>query len=389
MQLIQVNNTSTAKEFLQVPVQLYKNDPKWIRPLDKDIEDVFDKAKNKAYRFGETFRWILKSADGTYAGRIAAFINSKYKNKGDDLPVGGIGFFECINSHEAANLLFDTAKKWLNQKGMRAMDGPINFGERDRWWGLVTDGFDEPLYCMNYNPPYYQTLFENYGFQLFFNQICFAYDPKKKLSEKIFKRHEDVASIPGISCKTINKKQLDKFALDFATVYNKAWAGHGGLKQLSVEQVKLMFNRMKPVIDERIIYFAYHNEEPIAMFVNLPDLNQYFKHMNGKFGLLQKLFFIFLQKFRPSTKFTGLVFGVVPEWQGKGLDSYLIAECSKIVQVPSLPYHAYEMQWIGDFNPKMINVAEGFGDTYRSRNLVTYRYLFDRTKEFKRHPILI
>ena len=49
--------------------------------------------------------------------------------------------------------------------------------------------------------------------------------------------------------------------------------------------------------------------------------------------------------------------------------------------------HNYEMQWIGDFNPKMINIAETL-DSKPSRNLVTYRYLFDREKEFKRHPIL-
>ena len=85
----------------------------------------------------------------------------------------------------------------------------------------------------------------------------------------------------------------------------------------------------------------------------------------------------------------GLVFGVVPEWQGKGIDSYIIGECRNIIQAPPYRYTEYEMQWIGDFNPKMINVAESFGDTFRSRNLATYRYLFDRTKEFKRHPILV
>jgi hypothetical protein len=389
MKIIEVTSQQTARQFLQVPVLLYKNDPNWIRPLNKDIDDVFDKEKNKAFRFGEITRWILVTKDGALIGRIAAFINSKYKNKGDDVPVGGIGFFECIQDQAAAALLFDTAKEWLQLKGMEAMDGPINFGERDRWWGLVTKGFNAPLYCMNYNPPYYQALFENYGFNSFYNQVCFAYDPKKKLSDKIFERHNALAANPAFSCKTIHKKQLDKFAADFATVYNKAWAGHGGLKQLSVEQVKLMFKKMKPVIDEKIVYFAYHNEEPIAMFLNLPDLNQYFKYMNGRFGLLQKLYFVLLQKFKPAKKFTGLVFGVVPEWQGHGVDAYLIGECSKIIQVPAAPYDAYEMQWIGDFNPKMINVAENFGDTYRTRNLVTYRYLFNRQKEFKRHPILI
>jgi hypothetical protein len=45
------------------------------------------------------------------------------------------------------------------------------------------------------------------------------------------------------------------------------------------------------------------------------------------------------------------------------------------------------MQWIGEFNPKMMNIAASLG-TYKSRRLITYRYLFDRTKEFKRHPVL-
>jgi hypothetical protein len=388
MQLIPVTDKTTAKQFLQVAVDLYKNDKNWIRPLDKDINEVFDKEKNKAFRFGEVERWVLKDDSGKLIGRIAAFVNKKYRNKGDDVPVGGIGFFECINDQTAADLLLDNAKHWLLQRGMEAMDGPINFGERDRWWGLITKGDDEPLYCMNYNPAYYVTLFENYGFKLFFRQICFGMDPKQPLKQKIFDRHAALASDPDISSKTIKKDQLEKFALDFTTVYNKAWAGHGGLKQLTKEQVLLMFKAMKPVIDERLIFFAYHKEDPIAIFVNLPDLNQWFKYLNGKFDLFHKLKFLWLQKFKPNKRFCGIVFGVVPEWQGKGADSYIIGESAKIVQVPSVHYTEYEMQWIGDFNPKMLNVAESFSDTFHSRELATYRYLFDRLKEFKRHPML-
>ena len=389
MQILPVNDRSTAKQFIQVAVVINKNEPNWIRPLDKDIDEVFDKEKNKAFRFGEITHWILKDDKGNLIGRIAAFVNKKYKSKGDEGPVGGIGFFECIDDQDAADLLFDNAKHWLIQHGMEAMDGPINFGERERWWGLITEGFSPPLYCMNYNLPYYINLFENYGFKVFYNQVCFALDAVKPIAQKTRDRHKLNATNPDISFDTIKKNNLEKYAVDFIEVYNKAWAGHGGLKQMNKEQVLLMFNKMKPVMDERIAYFAYYKGTAIAMFINLPDINQYFKHMNGKFGLLQKLEFVWRQKFRPAKKFVGLVFGVVPEWQGKGIDSYIIGECSKIVQVTPPIYTEYEIQWIGDFNPKMINVAESFGDTFRSRNLATYRYLFDRTKEFKRHPILI
>ena len=389
MQLFSVNNQQTAKTFLEVAVQLYKNDPNWIRPLDKDINDVFDKEKNKSFRFGEVERWILKDDSGNLIGRIAAFVNKKYKNKGDDVAVGGMGFFECINDQQAAYILLDCAKNWLQQKGMEAMDGPINFGERDRWWGLVTEGFYEPLYCMNYNPPYYIQLLESYGFQPFFHQICFGMTPQAPLVAKVWERHDHIEKLGGFSSSMIKKDQLEKFAGDFSTVYNKAWAGHGGLKQIEQKQVLLMFKKMKPVMDEKLIHFAYHKNEPVAMFINLPDLNQWFKHLNGKFGLLQKLKFLWLKKFKPNYKFTGLVFGVVPEWHGKGVDSYIIGEAAKVIQTDKKPrYEKYEMQWIGDFNPKMLNIADSIGETYRSRNLTTYRYLFDRSKEFKRHPIL-
>ncbi|MEI9945917.1 MAG: hypothetical protein WDN26_17060 [Chitinophagaceae bacterium] len=386
MQLIEVTDEATAKDFLLVNVEINKNDPHYIRPLDKDINDVFNPKKNKTYRHGETKRWVLKDEKGKLIGRIAAFVNKKYKSKGDDGPVGGIGFFDSINNQQAADMLFDVAKHWLLQKGMQAMDGPINFGEKDRWWGLLVEGFEPPLYCLNYNPPYYQQLVETYGFKNFYNQVCFALKVAERVQPKFYQRHADCAKDPNFSSSHFKKDQLEKFADDFTTVYNKAWAGHGGLKELDRKVVIKMFQSMKPVMDEKINWFAYYKNEPVAIWINLPDLNQWFKHLNGKFGLLEKLKFLWIKKTKKCDKFVGVVFGVVPEWQAKGVDSYIIVEGANVIQ-PKPLYEKYEMLWIGEFNPKMINVAEGLG-TYRSRKLTTYRYLFDRTKEFKAHPIL-
>ena len=385
MQLVEVTDALTARQFILVNVELNKGNPHYIRPLDKDINETFDKTKNKTYRFGEAIRWLLKDGE-KLIGRIAAFTNKKYKNKGDDVPVGGIGFFDCINNQQAAEMLFDVSKHWLLQKGMQAMDGPINFGERERWWGLLVDGFEPPIYCMNFNPPYYQSLFEAYGFKTFFAQICFARKVKGRMQEKFYERHAKVAADPNYRATYINKKELNKYAADFTTVYNKAWAGHGGLKEMNLNVVIKMFQQMKPIMDEKVIWFTYYKEEPIAMWVNLPDLNQWFKYLNGQFNWLAKLKFLWIKATKKCTKFTGLVFGIVPEFQGMGIDAYMITEGAKVVQF-KLDYEDYEMQWIGDFNPKMINIGESL-DTYRSRTLITYRYLFDRTKEFRRHPML-
>ncbi|HET9055789.1 MAG TPA: hypothetical protein VFN30_02965 [Chitinophagaceae bacterium] len=386
MELLQVNNFQTAKDFLQVAVTLYKKDANWIRPLNKDINDVFNQKKNKAFRTGQVMRWILKDEKGNLIGRIAAFVQKKYKNKGDDIPVGGIGFFECINNQQAADMLFDVAKHWLMQKGMQAMDGPINFGERDRWWGLVTEGFKPPIYLMNYNPPYYQALFENYGFRVFYNQLCWHLHVQHSLPEKFFTQHEKYVSLPEFSVNHIRKNNLKKFAADFCTVYNKAWAGHEGNKEMNKEMALKIFKAMKPVMDETLIWFAYHKDEPIAMWVNLPDLNQIVKYLNGQFNFFSKLKFLWLRYRKACKKFTGIVYGIVPEFQGTGIDYFMIVEGAKVIQ-RNKQYDELELQWQGDFNPKMLNISKNLGAT-QSRNLATYRYLFDRTKEFKRHPIL-
>ncbi len=397
MQITEVTTPSLAREFIQANVLINKNDPNYIRPLDKDINIVFDKEKNKTFRSGEAIRWVLKNENGQLIGRVAAFVNKKYKTIGDDGPVGGMGFFDCIDDQHAANLLFDTAKKWLEERGMTAMDGPINFGERDTWWGLVVKGFEPPLYRMNFNPPYYQRLVEHYGFKSFFNQLCFSLNVGARIQEKFYTRHADISKDPNYSSDNIKTNNLPKYAKDFTTVYNKAWAGHGGLKQLDERTVLKMFQSMKAAMDERINWIIYYKKEPIGIWLNLPDLNQWFKYLNGKFSLINKLKFLWYKKIKPNNKFVGLVFGIVPEFQNKGADAYMIIEGCKLIQKLTIKngvynigrpiYENYELQWIGEFNPKMVNVAKSLG-TNCSRVLTTYRYLFDRAKEFKPHPIL-
>ena len=383
MRMHEIKTEADKKAFLQIAVDLYRNDPNWIRPLDNDIEEVFDPKKNKFFKRGECARWLLMDDDDRPIGRVAAFVNRQYKQ---EQPTGGIGFFECVNVQERANYMLDYCKQWLEDKGMQAMDGPINFGERDKWWGLVVEGFYAPLYGMNYNPPYYQQLFENYGFRTYFNQVCFGMKVNERLDDRFYQRHDRLAADPAYRATMIKKSELQKFAKDFTYIYNKAWAGHGGGKSLEEKQVQKMFATMKPAMDEHLSWFVYHNEEPIAVWINLPDLNQFFKHMNGKFGIIEKLRFLYLKNFGKCSRFVGIVFGVIPEFQGKGVDAYMIVEGAKVIQ-PLARYEEYEMQWIGDFNPKMINIAESLTNK-RSRTLRTYRYLFDRTKEFKRHPML-
>jgi hypothetical protein len=144
MQILEVSNDpQRQREFLMLPVRLYKGNPYWIRPLDKDVEDTFNPEKNKNFKYGACIRWIAIDDSGQTVGRVAAFINQNTVHKGNDQPTGGMGFFECIEDEKVAFGLFDSCKRWLVERGMEAMDGPINFGERDRFWGVLIHGFDK------------------------------------------------------------------------------------------------------------------------------------------------------------------------------------------------------------------------------------------------------
>ena len=378
----EVQNTHQKKEFLDFPARLYQHGKNYIRPLDKDINEVFNPEKNKFYKNGECVRFLFKKKSET-VGKIAVFINQSYEQ---NQPTGGIGFFDCINDQETANFIFDHCKNWLQQKGMEAMDGPINFGERDKFWGLLIDGFIEPLYGMNYNFPYYKKLFENYGFNIYFEQLCFSRPIFAEVSRVFTVMHAKHSKNPEISARPMKKNNLEKFAKDFTEIYNKAWAAHGEGKCLEEAKTLKMFKTMKPIINEHISWFVYENEKPVAMWMNIPDLNQWFKYLNGKFGIIEKLKFLWVKKFKKNEKMVGLVFGVVPEWQRKGLEGYMIWEGTQHLRKHT-DFKTTELQWIGDFNPKMIKIAKNL-DTIVTRKLATYRYLFDRDREFERHAEL-
>ncbi|GAB4107562.1 GNAT family N-acetyltransferase [Echinicola sediminis] len=385
MKLLEVTSSADSREFLEMAVHLYKQEKNWIRPLDADINGLFDPKVNKLFRRGaEAKRWLLKDDHGHTIGRIAAFTNPKWKDK---QPTGGMGFFECVDDQKAAFLLFDTAKAWLKEKGMEAMDGPVNFGERDKWWGLLVDGFSPANYNMPWNFPYYQKFFEDYGFKIYFKQYTYMRQVKGvDFDPKFHKRAAITIDDPDYDYRYLKGKELsEKFPEYFTTVYNKAWARHMG-KSMSIKEAQVMLKKLKPVVDEKLIYFGFFKGEPVSFFISIPELNQIFKYVNGKLDWIGKMKFLYHKLFNPPEKMLGLVFGVVPEHQGKGVESAMVKKYNEMSNQKSFPYETIEMNWIGDFSPKMMRVCEQLNAIiYKTHH--TYRYLFDREKPFERHKI--
>jgi len=385
MEIIPVNSRKTSGEFVRVPKILYKDDPAWVCHLDKDIRAVFNPDENVYFRHGEAARWVMKDQNGRLTGRIAAFIDHKTA-RFHDQPTGGIGFFECIKNQAAANILFDKAKEWLIGKGMEAMDGPVNFGETDSYWGLLVDGFTHPSYEIAYNPPYYRELFENYGFKTYYKQEGFHLDLSKEFPPRFMKIAEWVAKKPEYTFRHFSWKEQDKLVNDFAKVFNQAWASFKeNFEPLQPEYIHKTLKKAKAIIDPEFIWLAYRNDEPIAIYLMYPDVNQILKHLNGRLHLFNKLRFLYLLKKKTITRTRGVLMGVIPKYQGLGIESAIIWNLVEVFKRKP-HYREIEFSWVGDFNPKMRKIFISVGSV-SVKHYITYRYLFDRNAAFKRYPI--
>lgn len=385
MRVIRVTNKKTRRDFLRTARIIYMDDRTWVCPLDNDIEAVFDPDRNPYFAHGEAERWILVDDNSKLIGRIAAFIDKKLAYSYDQ-PTGGIGFFECINDKPSAFMLFDTTREWLRSRGMEAMDGPINFGETDKYWGLLVNGFSHPSFDIAYNHPYYQDLFESYGFMTWYKMEGFHFDIKKPLPERFQKIAEWVAAKPGYEFRHFKWKEREKFAKDFARVFNEAWASFKiNFEPLEHEYIMGVLNKAKAILDEEFIWLAYFNGEPIGIYLMFPDFNQILKRLNGRLDPVSIVKFFYLKSRKTMTRARGVLMGVIPKFQGLGIESAFILNLRKVFDRKP-HYTEIEFSWVGDFNPRMRKIFISVGSV-PVKNYITYRYLFDRTREFKRYPV--
>ncbi len=377
MKIHEVTTKKDKKRFLDVAREIYKNDPVWVCPLDSAIEGIFNPDKNVFFRHGEAARWYMTDDEGNLIGRVAAFINEK-KAYTFDQPTGGMGFFECINDKEAAFKLFDTARHWLESNKMEAMDGPINFGENDNFWGLLVDGFTHPAYGMQYNPPYYRKFFEDYGFRSYFEQTTNHLYMERGLRPRFLKIANWVAGKKEYKFEHFSFKNKDRYINALLDVYNTAWKYHENFTPMTYEEVLESFKDAKPVIDEEMIWFAFHGEEqdPAAFLVMYPDANMILKHFNGKMTFWNKLRFLWMKKMHYMTRTRLVIMGVKPEYQKLGLESGLFASLNESMK--KRPWvRELELSWVGDFNPKMQKLHESVGAEFAKKH-ITYRKLFNK-----------
>ena len=386
MEVFEVFTKNTVNEFHRVAENIYKDDPNYTPLLQLMIENIFDPQKNVKFKEGDAKRWIIK-IQGKSVGRIAAFYDSSYSGSYDQ-PTGCFGFFESVDNQEVANLLFDTAKDWLQQNGFEAMDGPVNFGENFFYWGLLADGFQPQTFGMQYHKTYYRKLFENYGLKTFYEQYSYSLDiTNPDLPERFWKIAAWVAQKPGYRYEHFTFKNQDKFINDFIGIYNQAWAKHSNFKPANFDELDDMIKQARFILVEEFIWFVYHEGKPIAFYMMIPDLNQILRKIkSGRLNFWNLLKMMYFKRRKTISRCRVIVLGVVPQFQRLGIESGIFYQLKKVM-LKKPWYNDMEMSWVGDFNPKMNALFKSFGAKQTLTHL-TMRYLFDTQKEFRRAAII-
>lgn len=351
---ISANNSTQIREFHDCLEIIYFNDSNFIPYIISDVEAVFNPSKNKRFSTGNAKRWLLKNPENQCIGRIAAF-HYTIKNR----RWGGWGFFDCLEGETAgATLLIETAERWLKSQGCERIQAPVNFGDRDSFWGLLIEGNQAPTYMENYHSNWYRAHIESLGYEREIEQTTyeisstdFNYTRFNAIAQRVMQNSE-------YRFEFLRFSQLEKYAKDFVEIYNQAWSFHEDFTPLTEAELIKRFKQMRWALYEEFAVFAYCKERPIAFYVNILELNEVFQYFNGQLGWLNQLRFLMSRSKISRAK--GIIFGVVPDFQQLGIETGLIMKfhegLKKHPQISNV-----ELAWIGDFNPKMLSMLKSLG----------------------------
>lgn len=313
--------------------------------------------KNPFFEHGDV-ELFLATRNGVPVGRIAAIQNALHNEVHGDR-VGFFGQFECIEDPDVARSLVDTAARWVRERGLQRLRGPVNFSLNEES-GLLVDNFeDPPTILMPYNPPYYEDLLEACG--LSGVKDLLAYVARKEVfNERRFAVLERVIarSPQDIQVRNLDMKNFQRDVDLIRTLYNQAWEANWGFTPMTDAEVEHMAKGLKPVVDPDLALIGLVDGEPAGFALSLPDVNQAIKPLDGKLWPLGWL--RLLRGMRRIDRIRILTLGVLPRYRRSGLDALFYYETFK--RGTAKGYYG-ESSWILEDNTLMNRALEKMGFT--------------------------
>lgn len=358
------------KRFIDFLYEHYEGEEHWIAPLKMEQKKLIDEDKNPFYENAEIALFLVEEGE-RLCGRIAAIIDHRYNEHHND-KTGFFGFFECIDDQTVANLLLKVASGWLRERGRTKILGPANPSMMDEV-GILVEGFEyDPSIMMPYHKPYYDKLIKNAGLSKAMDLYAFRVTQGTVNLDRMYRAEELVRRrIRRLDIREIDLKNLDQEVQIVRHIYNEAWSGNWGFIPLNEKELENLAKDLKLILDPKVAHIAEVDGEPVAFSIGLPDLNQALKHLDGT--LLPTGIFKLLWYRRKINRIRTALMGVLPKYQGKGIDALLHKEA--IINGKEVGYKSSELSWVLESNKEMISVAEKIG----ARREKTYRMY---SKEF-------
>jgi len=364
-----VRTKQDTTKFIRFLWTIYKDSPSWVPPLMMDRRKLMDVKKNPFYRHADA-EFYIAERNGKMVGRIAAIVNHNHNKEHND-KVGFFGFFESINDQAVANALFDKVRVFLSAKGMTAMRGPANPSVNDEY-GLLIDGFDlSPTVLMTYNPPYYLTLIENYGFKKAKDLYAYLLSQDTVYSDRLERANAIVKKRQSLTIRSLDMKNFNNEVKIVKEIYNKAWAKNWGAVAMTEGELDALAADLKPVIVPGLVLFAEIEGKTVGFALSLPDINIALKH-NKNGGLLSGLFHLYTKK-KEINCVRIIVLGVLPEYQQTGAAGVLFYETAARAKV--LGYQFGEASWVLEDNEAMNHSAEVMNGTITKKYRIYERPL--------------
>lgn len=359
-----VKTDKQRKRFIDFPYEHYEGDEHWIAPLKMEQKKLIDEDKNPFFENAEIALFLVEEGE-ELKGRIAAIIDHRYNEHHND-KTGFFGFFECVDDQTVANLLLKVASDWLRERGRTKMMGPANPSMMDEV-GILVEGFEyDPSIMMPYHKAYYDNLIKNAGLSKAMDLYAFRVTQGTVNLDRMYRAEELVRRrIRRLDIREIDLRNLEQEVQIVRHIYNKAWSGNWGFIPLNEEELENLAKDLKLILDPKVAHIAEVDGEPVAFSIGLPDLNQALKHMDGT--LFPTGIFKLLWYRRKINRIRTALMGVLPEYQGKGIDALLHKEA--IINGKEVGYKSSELSWVLESNKGMISVAEKIG----ARREKTYR----------------
>ena len=368
VQVIPVESRADKKRFLSYPWQQYRDDPLWIPPIRIDQKELVNYKRHPFYDDAD-IQTFLAIREGRVCGRIAAIVDHAH-NRYYDEQRGMFGFFESIDDPAVSGALFDACKNWLGTRGIRDMRGPVN-PSMNYTCGLLTEGFDtSPMFMMTYNPPYYQSLIESYGFEK--AQDLYAYyghvDMLDSLDEKMAFITTEAIKRFNLTIRKLDRKHFSRDVRTFLDIYNKSLPGQWGFVPMSEAELTHVSGGLKHLIVPEMTSIAEDDTGPVGVVFGLLDYNPLVREIDGRlfpFGFLK-----LLMKRKKIRRFRLISTNVVPQYQKWGLGLVLMSRL--IPEVIKWGIVDAEFSWVLETNKLSRGTLERGG----AKRIKSYR-IFD------------